>query len=203
MPIIVGDKMKTKKIKVGDVIEVKKDWIGNVNSTEVVVWERAKNLFEDGYYGKLLESEKGEYLSLSLVEALYLLKKKKIKIVKDGKKMNFKSFYNYCSEVDKRFRERYAVYQDLRDRGFLAKTGFKFGCDFRVYEKGVKLKHGPKTQKEHTKWIVFSVPEDYNCSFQELSRAVRLAHNIRARMLWAIVDNESDITYYEVLRMKP
>jgi tRNA-intron endonuclease len=105
--------------------------------------------------------------------------------------------------LDKRFTERYRVYEDLRDRGLLVRTGFKFGCDFRVYERGVQLKKGPKTAKEHTKWIVFSVPEDYTCSFQELSRAVRLAHNIRARMLWAIVDNEGDVTYYQILRMKP
>jgi len=195
--------MKKNKIKIGQTIEIDKNWKGIVDSTEVVVWDRAKKLFEAGYYGKLLESEKGEYLSLSLVEALYLLKKKKIKIFKENKKISFKNFYIYCTKIDKRFRERYAVYQDLRDRGFLVKTGFKFGCDFRVYEKGVKLKRGPKTQKEHTKWIVFTIPEDYVCSFQELSRAVRLAHNIRARMLWAIIDNENDITYYEVLRMKP
>ncbi len=190
-----------KKIKVGEVIEVKKGWEGILNETEVVVWEGAEKLFENGYYGKL--SNEKDKLSLSLVEALYLVKKKKLVVKKDGKKLSFKKLYEHCSSVDKRFRERYVVYQDLRDRGFLVRTGFKFGCDFRVYEKGVKLKRGPKTQKEHTKWIVFAVPEDYTCSFQELSRAVRLAHNIRARMLWAIVDNENDVTYYEVLRMKP
>lgn len=193
-----------KKIKVGEVIEINdskekvKKWKGELNETEVTVWENAEELFENGYYGKLMSSDSGEYLSLSLVEALYLVKKRKLSIG-----LSFKKFYEYCLNVDKRFRERYYVYQDLRDRGFLVKTGFKFGCDFRVYEKGVKLKRGPKTQKEHTKWIVFAVPEDYTCSFQELSRAVRLAHNIRARMLWAILDNENDITYYEVLRMKP
>ena len=85
----------------------------------------------------------------------------------------------------------------------MIRTGFKFGCDFRVYERGVQLKKGPKSAKEHTKWIVFCVPEDFTMSFQELSRSVRLAHNIRARMLWAIVDNEGDCTYYIIQRMKP
>jgi len=111
--------------------------------------------------------------------------------------------YKIACSIDKRFSHRYRVYEDLRDRGLLVKTGFKFGCDFRCYERGVELKRGPKSQKEHTKWVVFCVPEDYTCSFQELSRAVRLAHNIRARMLWAIVDNEGDVTYYEVVRILP
>ncbi len=194
----------TKKIEIGKTIEIgsksnkTKKWEGVLGETEVIVWKNPNALFENGYYGKLLNSDEEEYLSLSLVEALYLVKKKKLSVG-----MGFKKLYEYCSQRDKRFRERYMVYQDLRDRGFLVKTGFKFGCDFRVYEKGVKLKRGPKSQKEHTKWIVFAVPEDFTCSFPELSRAVRLAHNIRARMLWAIVDNENDITYYEVLRMKP
>jgi tRNA-intron endonuclease len=99
--------------------------------------------------------------------------------------------------------EKYVVYFDLRERGLVAKTGFKFGCDFRVYQRGVSVRRGPKEASEHTKWIVFAVPEDYRCSFVELSRAVRLAHSIRARMLWAIVDNEQNVTYYEVVRMKP
>ena len=114
--------------------------------------------------------------------------------------MSFKKFYDYAMGIDERFAERYRVYEDMREKGLLVRTGFKFGCDFRVYERGVNLKRGPKSQKEHTKWTVFCVPEDYTCSFQELSRAVRLAHNIRAKMLWAIVDDEGDCTYYQITR---
>ncbi|MBM3304182.1 MAG: tRNA-intron lyase, partial [Candidatus Aenigmarchaeota archaeon] len=104
---------------------------------------------------------------------------------------------------DRRIHEKYVVFADLRNSGLVAKTGFKFGCDFRVYQRGVSVKRGPKEASEHTKWIVFAVPEDYRCSFTELSRAVRLAHSIRARMLWALVDNEANVTYYEAVRMKP
>ena len=117
--------------------------------------------------------------------------------------MKIVSFFSGAGGLDKGFEERYRVYEDLRERGLLVRTGYKFGCDFRVYERGVQLKKGPKSAKEHTKWIVFAVPEDYTCSFQELSRAVRLAHNIRARMLWSIVDNEGDVTYLQVTRHKP
>ena len=68
---------------------------------------------------------------------------------------------------------------------------------------GAEVKKGPKGPGEHTRWIVYVVPEDYTCSFQELSRAVRLAHSIRAMMLWAIVDNENNVTYYKILRLRP
>jgi tRNA splicing endonuclease len=32
---------------------------------------------------------------------------------------------------------------------------------------------------------------------------VRLAHSIRARMLWAVVDAEGCVTYYEIVRARP
>ena len=166
---------------------------------KVVAIENAEHVYEPGYYGKQL----GGRLELALIEAALLLKRGRIRVAEDGKHIDFGRLFSYATSIDKRFPHRYRVYEDLRERGLLVRTGFKFGCDFRVYERGVQLKKGPKSAKEHTKWIVFCVPEDFTMSFQELSRSVRLAHNIRARMLWAIVDNEGDVTYYQITRHKP
>ena len=170
-----------------------------LHDDKVVVWKGWEPLYEPGYYGKPMENR----LELALIESLLLLKRGRIRLTDKGSPMEFDVLYKHACSLDSRMPERYRVYEDLRERGLLVRTGFKFGCDFRVYERGVQLKKGPKSAKEHTKWIVFSVSEDYNCSFQELSRAVRLAHNIRAKMLWAVVDNEGDCTYYQVLRHKP
>lgn len=167
---------------------------GELLETKVVIHEGFEEL-EKKHYGKNIQGR----LDLSFVEALYLVEKGKLKV---GKR-DFRSLLRYALKRDSRVYEKYLVYRDLRNRGLVVKTGFKFGCDFRVYQRGVGVKRGPKSPKEHTKWIVFAVPEDYTCSFAELSRAVRLAHSIRARMLWAVVDNEEDITYYEILRVKP
>lgn len=174
-----------------------------VVENRAIVWDKkeSEEIFESGWYGKIIEDR----LELSLVEAALLAEKGKIELIDDkDKKMPIDKFIEHAQTIDPRFNIRYAVYKDLRERGLPVRTGFKFGCDFRVYERGVKpLKRGPKSSKEHTKWIVFAVAEDYTCSFQELSRAVRLAHNIRANMLWAVVDNDSDITYYEVKYISP
>ncbi len=170
-----------------------------LEESKVISTKDWQQVYEPGYYGKQI----GERLELALVEAVLLLKRGRIEVFREGKSMSFKELYEHAASLDKRFVERYRVYEDLRERGLLVRTGFKFGCDFRVYERGVQLKKGPKSAKEHTKWIVFCVPEDFTMSFQELSRSVRLAHNIRARMLWAIVDNEGDCTYYIIQRMKP
>ena len=170
-----------------------------LEENKVLIADNWQQVFESGYYGKELDGR----LELALVESCLLLKRGRIRVLQGGKPMTFKELYDHAVALDKRFPERYRVYEDLRERGLLVRTGFKFGCDFRVYERGVQLKKGPKSAKEHTKWIVFCVPEDYTMSFQELSRSVRLAHNIRAKMLWAIVDNESDCTFYIIQRMKP
>ena len=180
-----------------------KVWKAELVEDKVIIWdiEGAKQIFENGWYGELLEDR----LELALVEASLLLERGKIEILKTKKKkMSFQNFYEHCLKIDPRFHTRYVVYKDLRERGLPVRTGFKFGCDFRVYERGVTpVKKGPKAQHEHTHWIVFCVAEDYACSFQELSRAVRLAHNIRANMLWAVVDNENDTTYYQITYLSP
>ncbi len=170
-----------------------------LESDKVVVWKDHEKVYEPGYYGKQL----GDRLELALAEACILLKRGRIRVLKDSQPMTFETLFNHAASLDKRFAHKYRVYEDLRERGLLVRTGFKFGCDFRVYDRGVQLKKGPKSAKEHTKWIVFSVPEDFTMSFQELSRSVRLAHNIRAKMLWAVVDNESDVTFYQITRHKP
>jgi len=169
---------------------------------KVVIWDKAdaKEIFESGWYGDLFKDR----LELALAEATLLLEREKIEIKRKRKKLSFKDFYKHCLKLEPRFHIRYSVYKDLRERGLPIRTGFKFGCDFRVYERGVSpIKKGPKAPHEHTKWIVFCVPENYTCSFQELSRAVRLAHNIRSSMLWAIVDTDGDVTYYQITYLSP
>lgn len=173
-----------------------------LEDNRAVIWDKdeAAQLFNDGWFGELFDNR----LELSLIESTFLLERKRIEIRKDGKKVSLKGMYKHNQKMDPRFIIRYTVYKDMRERGLPVRTGFKFGCDFRVYERGVTpVKKGPKAPHEHTKWIVFCVPEDYNCSFQELSRAVRLAHNIRSSMLWAVVDNEGDVTYYNISYLSP
>lgn len=159
----------------------------------------AKEIFDMGSYGKF----KNDKLILSLTETFYLMEKNKIDVKENNKKLDKEKFYKRASEIDPEFHYKYIVYSDLRERGLLVKTGFKFGTHFRVYGKGVKLKKGPKTTKEHTKWVVHAVPENYTCSFPELSRFVRLGQNIRAKPLIGVVDEEGDVTYYEIFRIKP
>src|SRR3990170_1721847 len=178
-----------------------KIWEGMLTENRVIIWNPdAVAIYDEGGYGKPLPEENPDRLELELAEAAYLLEKNKIKVSvkKDGKKkkVSFQDLMEIGSKQVSQFHPSYVVYRDLRERGYLAKTGYKFGAVFRVYERGVKLIRGPKAPHEHTKWVVQPVAEESAFSLPEMSRAVRLAHNIRATFIWAVVDKESDVTYY-------
>ena len=160
----------------------------------------AEKVFEKHYYGKYNE----DLLELSLVEAYHLMDRDLLQVREGDKLLEKDEALEKFSSEDSEFYHKLQAYSDLRERGFIVKTGFKFGAHFRAYPRGVNpYEEGPKKQEQHTKWVVHAVPEDEELSFSEMSRAVRLAQNIRATMLWAVVDSESGVTYYEVERKTP
>lgn len=163
----------------------------------VVVWgEEVEKVYIPNYFGKLRKDR----LELNFCEALYLLEKRQISIINKNKKMNREEFEKLAETLDTEFKEKYRVYKDLRDKGLLVRSGFKFGTHFRVYEKGVELKRGAKSPKEHTKWIVHAIPENFTWTFPELSRFVRLALNIRSKPILGVVGKE--VNYYKIERIK-
>ena len=181
---------------------------GELIEERVIISDReAVSLYEESGYGKPMPLDNPERLELDLIEATYLLEKGKLKIYvrENGKKrmLDLKEMMKIGENRINQFHAQYIVYSDLRNKGYLVKTGYKFGAHFRVYEKGVKIKRGPKEPFEHTKFVVHAVPEEAAFSLPEMSRAVRLAHNIRATFVWAVVDKENDVTYYEIKRLKP
>jgi len=181
---------------------------GELIENRVIIWDSdSTELYDESGYGKPFPEETPDRLELDLVEVAYLLEKDKLKVFvkEDGKKkkIDFKELMEIGSKNVNEFHPQLIVYSDLRNRGYLVKTGYKFGAHFRLYERGVKLKRGPKAPHEHTKAIVHAVAEESAFSLPEMSRAVRLAHNIRATMWWAVVDKEGDVTYYQLNRVLP
>ncbi len=187
---------------------MEKIWEGQLIENRVIIWNpEAVILYDESGYGKPQPEENPNRLELELVEAAYLLEKGKIKVfaTENGKKkkIDFKKIIEIGNATTNQFHTQYIVYKDLRDRGYLVKTGLIFGAHFRLYERGVKLKRGPKAPHEHTKAVIHCVPEEAAFSLPEMSRAVRLAHNIRATFWWAVVDRENKVTYYEIKRITP
>ncbi len=142
---------------------------------------------------------KGNKLILSPEEILYLMEKRKRFPVQDekGNQLTFDEILTAAARSDKSFLLKYTVYKDLKDRGYIVKTGFKFGTHYRIYPRGVKPGEG------HAVWLVHVIKENKKIEFPELSRSVRLAQNVRKKMVFAVVDNEGDVTYYKVERFTP
>ena len=92
---------------------------------------------------------------------------------------------------------RYIVYQDLRNRGYIVKTGFKYGSEFRLYERGKSPGNG------HSDFVVRVLTENQDISVLNFSSYVRVAHGVNKKLLLAVVDDEQDITYYNVEWTRP
>lgn len=139
----------------------------------------------------------GEKIQYTLSEALFLAEKGKMDIFSRGKKTPKKDLIGKIQRIDRRIQIKYSVFKDLRERGYIVKTALKFGADFRVYEKG------EKPGKKHAKWIVFADHESKRLTWHEFSAKNRVAHSTKKNLLLAIVDEENDITYYEISWIRP
>ncbi len=154
----------------------------------------ARDLFNQSRFGLLLDNK----VQLSLIEAYHLIEKDRL-LVQDGhgKGITASVFLKRAEKEDPNFWVKYCVFRDIRNRGYIIKTALKFGADFRVYERGVK------PGEDHAKWIVYPVQESSVLTWHDFSAKNRVAHSTKKRLLIAIVDEEGDVTYYQVAWMRP
>lgn len=158
----------------------------------IVKDEHAHNLYNKRYYGNLTDSG----LELSFIEALYLLKKDKIEIfTTDDEVVDEEALTDIIR--NNHTYAHYLVYSDLRFRGYIIKTGFKYGSDFRIYERGHKPGDG------HSNYLVKILSEEQTIKVRDFSSYVRVAHGVRKNLLLAVVDDEYDITYYDIEWTRP
>ncbi len=169
---------------------------GKLIGSRVIVPDEkeANSLYQKSFFGDM---QKGGKLNLTLVEALYLIEREKLDVKKGKKKLSFEDLMETAVKEDPLAYVQYVAYDDLRERGYIVKTGFKFGAHFRIY------KRGDIPGEAHSAYMVHCLPENFQMSMIEISRIVRLGHSVKKKMWLAIVDNEGDLTYYEVKRIKP
>ncbi len=105
----------------------------------------------------------------------------------------------FFSRKRKGFLQRYAVYRDLRTRGYVVRAGAKYGADFRVYEKGVKPTRG--ASREHSKFLVWVLGEHDSLEMKTLVGINRVAHSVKKSLVIAVVDKELDVTYIQNARV--
>ncbi|MCX6748597.1 MAG: tRNA-intron lyase [Candidatus Pacearchaeota archaeon] len=182
---------KLKKVKE----ESKKLVVKAVFSSEYIYSNKkeAFSLYEQSRFGEPKEGK----IFYSPVEALYLLEKSKLEIAKSKKKIKFDKLLEELKSQDPKLETKYKVFKDMRDRGYIVKTALKFGAEFRVYDKGVK------PGQDHARWILYPVKESEVLTWHDFSAKNRVAHSTKKNLLIGIVDEEGDVTYYQVSWQKP
>lgn len=153
----------------------------------------AQSLYEQSRFGEV----KGRKIIYSFVEALYLVEKEKMAVYDGKKAIDFDAFVRKARKVEPNFWIRYVVFRDMRSRGYIVKTALKFGADFRVYDKGVK------PGEDHAKWILYPVHEGNEFTWYDFSAKNRVAHSTRKNLLVAVIDEEDDVTYFEIKWTRP
>ena len=153
--------------------------------------EAAKEIYSEGFFGHPLKVEKPKSseeveapLALSPLEALYLVEKEVIEVrdLSGDKKYTFeelKDMWKFMNSLE----EKYAVYKELRDKGFVVRSGLKYGADFVVYEFGPGIDHAP--------YVVEVLEESLEVDPSEIVKGGRVAHGVRKRYIVAVVGKES------------
>jgi tRNA-intron endonuclease len=151
----------------------------------------ANQLLQKEFFGKPF----GEVLQLSFVEALYLLERSVLEIqTNDGKLLSEKKCITLMKKLQPDIEQRLMVFKDLKQRGLLVKTGFKFGAHFRAYTK--------QPDKTHAEYLIHVVEKGFTSIWAEISRAVRLAHSVNKEFIFARIDNTT-IDYIKLGRLRP
>lgn len=171
-----------------------KPFKANLSAKRIISNEKnAVSLYDRSRFGELISGK----IIYSLVEALYLVERKKMNIYHESKRLDYEKLLQAFEKIEKNFWPRFCVFKDMRDKGYIVKTALKFGADFMVYEKGVK------PGQEHSKWILYPVFETKALTWHEFSAKSRVAHSTKKNLLIAIVDEKGEVTYYEVKWLKP
>jgi len=154
-----------------------------------MVWEEnLAKIMREEFMGRAF----GKFLLLSLMETAYALKRG-ASVIKNGNIMNFEEFMDYAKKIQPDIEERLEIYNDMKNKGLIPKTGFKFGSHFRVYDD--------LPDKSHAPYLVHVVKNNFRCSWAEISRAVRLAHSVKKDMIFGVVGD--DIKYIRIKRITP
>jgi tRNA-intron endonuclease, archaea type len=141
------------------------------------------------------EKQDSEYI-LQPYEALYLIHTKRLVLsTKKVKHIDFESLLNITLRSDKEILTKFLIYRDLRSRGYVAKEGFGFGVDFRLYERG-------EFEKKPARYVVFGINEGIQVEATDFSEALDQIIKMGKNAVVAVIERRGEITYYKVSKVR-
>ena len=134
------------------------------------------------------EKEDADFV-LKSYEALYLFYTKRLKF-SNKPDIAFNSLFEFLLKHNRNIMSVFLVYRDLRSRGYVAKEGFGFGNDFRVYERG-------DYEKKPAKYVVFGINEGTNISAKDFALAVSQIEKMGKEAVVAVTERRGEVIYYK------
>jgi tRNA-intron endonuclease len=145
-------------------------------------------LFDNYWFGQfgVYKQERGEGLKMELFEVIFLEKHAGLKVINahTEKPVTAEAMLK-CAEKGREFaRQLYDIYEDWRLRGYVVKTGFKFGTHFRIYFPGASPAKGGDWV--HSRHVLHVFPKEQKLVISEWARAVRVAHGVKKTFVLGI-----------------
>lgn len=184
---------KPEKIQLEGIIEEDKVLISDEKGIE--------EFYNTSYIGSVEKNNDGqEVLIIDAIEVLLLCERKRILIWEDNDKnkslYDFEGLLTYFTQYDERLWQKYIIYMDLRKRGYIVRTGYGDGIDFRVYKRGADF------EKDSAKYLIFPVFEGKPIELRDLDKMSRVAMSSRKDLIVATVDRLSKPIYYSVKKFQ-
>ena len=160
---------------------------GLIGNTILASCNAAFAAYEKSNYGEKI----GNKIEFSPIESIFLIEEGKMQLFLNSKKISAEYLIKKTRKTDKRIEIKLAAFRDLRKKGYVLKSGLKFGSDFRVYDKGSKPKDA------HARWLLSVVKYSESIDWHDFAAKNRISHSTKKNLLIAIVDSESSVSYYE------
>ncbi|MBN1896978.1 MAG: tRNA-intron lyase [Candidatus Aenigmarchaeota archaeon] len=148
-------------------------------------------LYKDWWLGQIgvYKQERGSILKLNFFEVMLLSKRFGFKVV-DAKTGKATTSGKIMDEISKRrefAKAMYQAYEDWRLRGYIVKTGFKFGTHFRIYFPDASpLRETGDGKWVHSKHVLHIFPKEEKLLVSEWARAVRVAHGVKKTFILGV-----------------
>ncbi len=191
-------KYPSKKLKV-EKIKCNAYWYSGSLFSIIEDANIGKKLFNDYWIGQfgIYKQERGSLLKLDFLETIFLAKHFGVKIInaETSKEMKAEEILKEVVKKREYAKQLYEIYEDWRLRGYVVKTGFKFGSHFRIYFPGA----GPNKKDKwiHSKHVLHVFPKEQKLLISEWARAVRVAHGVKKTFLLGIPElKEKDYIDY-------
>ena len=164
---------------------------------ENVVEDTESNAFQISDKADIPRNKKPAFILLNSIESLYLIERQKLKVfTDDGTEMSFNDLIEITMKSDQRIWQKYIVYRDIRQRGYIIRAGYGGRADFRVFARGAKF------AKDSAKYVYFIIQDGIPVALNELDGVVNQVLGDRKNLILAIFDKLGDSTFYNLQRFK-